>query len=58
MEEQKNKKPVEYNRLAGYAFIGAGAAWLLTGFNRGLAASLLALGIIFLALPKNNKDKQ
>lgn len=56
MEEQQNKKPVEYNRLAGYAFIGAGTAWLLTGFNRGLAASLLALGIIFLTLSKNNKQ--
>lgn len=56
MEEEKNKKPVEYNRLAGYAFIGAGAAWLAIGFNRGLAASLLALGIIFITLSKNKKQ--
>lgn len=60
MEDNKNQKKertqAEWNRLAGYAFIGAGAAWLVTGFYRALSVSLLALGIALLALSKNNKQ--
>ena len=59
MEQNNDKnenKPAANFRLAGYAFIGAGAAWLAIGFNRGLAASLLALGIIFITLSKNKKQ--
>ena len=57
MEENKDKKPVEYNRMAGIAFIGAGAAWLSIGFNIALSVSLIALGIIFLATSKNKKQQ-
>ena len=56
--EQNNdtKKQAEYGRLAGIAFIGAGTAWLAAGVNRPLAVSILALGIIFLAINKNKKQ--
>ena len=54
--DNKEKKPVEYYRLAGYAFIGAGFAWLLAGVNRAMSISLLALGIVFLTTSKNKKQ--
>ncbi|MCH5334307.1 MAG: hypothetical protein J1D86_00690 [Alistipes sp.] len=56
MEKNKEKKPADYNRLAGIAFIGAGAAWLAIGFNIALSVSLIALGIIFLATSKNKQQ--
>ena len=55
-EQNNGKKQVDNYRLAGFAFIGAGFAWLLAGINRALSVSLLALGIIFLALSKNNNQ--
>lgn len=55
-EENKDKKTVNYNRLAGGAFIAAGFAWLATGADRPLAISLLALGIVFLTTSKNKKQ--
>ena len=59
MEQNNDKnenKPAANFRLASYAFIGAGTAWLVTGLYRGLAVSLLALGIVFLAISKNKKQ--
>lgn len=60
MEQNNDKnenKPAANFRLAGYAFIGAGTAWLVTGLYRGLAVSLLALGIIFLVQDKTTKKQ-
>ena len=54
--DNKEKKPAEYYRLAGYAFIGAGLAWMLAGENLALAVSLMALGIVFLTTSKNKKQ--
>ena len=54
--DNKERRQVEYGRLAGYAFIGAGFAWLLAGVNRAMSISLLALGIVFLTTSKNKKQ--
>ena len=56
--QKKERTQAEWNRLAGYAFIGAGAAWLAIGFNIALSVSLMALGIVLLATSKNKKEKQ
>ena len=54
--QKKERTQAEWNRLAGYAFIGAGTAWLVAGLYLALSVSLIALGIVFLATSKKQKQ--
>lgn len=57
-KQEKKISPAGYSRMAGYAFIGAGTAWLLTDVDRVMAISLIALGIVFLVQGKTDKEKK